>query len=272
MDDKLYGDMLELQRELVDSCDVCGGAGYLTPENPGETNPCKCMTVHSYVCALMEARIPRDYWWLPLDSLEIEQTYKTFNKWFTDRLSVAVQNSMGILYMGTNGVGKTSLQCIIGKEAVVQGYSVRYYTAQQYLEATKAKNKELLADLESPQVILLDELDKVYISQSSDYAKRTLEDYLRRMTSGDRVLVICTNGDPEYIAKMYGDSTISALTRHLKYVTVKGDDYSEKLQDRWNQVMNSTHEWYDDEIYEPAKRRMERIQQEDRSEWKTTDR
>lgn len=267
MIEKQFTEMMRLQKELVDSCKDCEGTGYLPPINPGEINPCKCMAVHTYACSLLEANIPRDYWWLALDSLEVEDEYKKFVVWFNARLDKAIKSGMGILFMGANGIGKTSMQCAVGKEAVVQGYTVQYFTAQQYLEAKKAKNEELLLAMESAQVILLDELDKVYISKGSDYVKRTLEDYLRRMTSEGRTMIMCTNGDDDYLKKTFGDSTMSALTRHLKFINVSGKDFSAKLQDRWKTIMSDDRSWYDPEILEMAMRRAEIIQQEDRREW-----
>jgi SpoVK/Ycf46/Vps4 family AAA+-type ATPase len=123
--------------------------------------------------------------------LEVETEYKVFARWFLGKLPNAVTNGLGVLFMGPNGIGKTSMQCAFGKEAIVQGFKVQYFTAQQYLEALKAKNTELMAEYESAQVVLLDELDKVYVSRGSDFVKRTLEDFLRRTVAGDEDTLAC---------------------------------------------------------------------------------
>lgn len=272
MTEAMYAEMMRLQGQLVDTCSECGGAGYLSPVNPGEVNPCKCMTVHSYLCRLIEAEIPKDYWWLTIDELEVDEDYLSLVRWFSLRLVKAVSNGMGILFMGENGIGKTSMQCAIGKEAIVQGMTVKYYTAQQYIEAKKSKNDEWIVDAESAQVILLDELDKVYISKGSDFVKKTLEEYLRRMTSEGKCMVICTNGDSDYLKKTFGDSTMSALSRHLRFLGVSGEDYGEKLQARWMKIMGDERDWYDEAIFDMAKRRMAREQEEDRREWEKVSR
>lgn len=267
MNNIIFTEMMDLQHTLVGGCNKCGSTGYLPPVSPGEVNPCVCMKIHSYVCDLIESTIPRNYWWLDLEGLEVAEEYKKFIIWFITRLDKAVTNGLGILFMGANGIGKTSMQCAIGKEAVVQGFKVRYYTAQQYLEAKKSKDENKIKDMESAQIILLDELDKVYISKGSNYVMRTLEDYLRRMTSEGKSLIICTNGDEDYLKKTFGDSTLSALNRHLKYINVDGDDYSNKLQDRWKSIMGDNLDWYNPAILKMAERRADRIAEEDRREW-----
>jgi len=266
---EVYEQLISLRAELVDNHKPCSGTGYLEPENPGELNPCKCMRVHSYLCGLIESKIPRDYWWLNVDDLEVDEKFKKLSRWFVSRLGNAVENGLGLLFMGTNGIGKTSMQCAIGKEAVVAGYTVQYYTAQQYIEACKSKDPTILTEYESAQIILLDELDKVYVSKGSDFVKRTLEDYLRRMTSEGKSMIICTNGDADYLAKTFGDSTLSALQRHLKFTPVTGTDFSETLQNRWKSLMDEDKTYFSPEIVDPAERRAERILEEDRNGWQT---
>ena len=261
--------MLKLKAEIVEPHEPCDGLGWFEPIEPGKLNPCKCMTVFHYLNALIEARIPRDYWWLEVDDLEIAEKYKVFCHWFNEQMANAVQHALGVLFLGANGIGKTSMQCAIGKEAIVQGYTVRYCTAQQYIEATKmSKDLSLLEDYESGQFILFDEIDKVYIKTKSNYVTKTLEDFLRRKTSQGAVLIICTNHNQETLAEVFGQSTMSMLRRHLKIFDVEGEDFSEKLQERWNSLMKTKTDYYADEIVSMAQRMMDRETEEDDIAWK----
>jgi len=260
--------MLALKTELVDPHEPCDGLGWLEPTEPGKLNPCKCMTVFHYLNALIEARIPRDYWWLRVADLEIDEKYKNWCHLFNEQMANAVQHALGVLFLGANGVGKTSMQCAIGKEAIVQGHIVKYCTAQQYIEATKMKDSPLLEDYESGQFILLDEMDKVYIKAKSNYVTKTLEDFIRRRTSQGAVFIICTNHEQKTLAEVFGQSAMSMFRRHLKIIDVEGEDYSGKLQKRWDSLIKMKVNYYADEIMSMARRMMDREMEEDDIAWK----
>lgn len=255
--------MLALKAKIVVDHKPCGGHGWLEPVEPGKINPCSCMVVFHYLIALIEAKIPRNYWWLGIDDLEIHKDYRKFCRWYNQRITRAVDQGLGVLFLGANGTGKTSMQCCIGKEAVVLGYNVQYFTAQQYIESRKADNDILTKEYESGQVILLDEMDKVYIKSKSNYVTKTLEDFLRRKSANGASFIICTNHNEETLGKVFGQSTISMLRRHLKFVDVEGEDYSKKLQTRWNLLMESNPDYYADQIVSMAKRLMDREIEED---------
>ena len=263
--------MFMLKAELVEPCELCDGIGWLEPDEPGVNKPCECMIVFHYLNALIEAKIPRDYWWLAIEDLEIDPELKTFCSWYAKRIDKAILNSLGILFLGPNGIGKTSMQCAIGKAGIVSGYNVQYFTAQQYIESRKAKDDILTKEYESGQIILLDELDKVYIKSRSDYVTKTLEDFLRRKTADGATFVICTNHDQETLQDVFGQSTMSMLKRHLKFIDVEGDDYGDRLQDRWNDLMKSDKDYYANQIVSMATRLMEHEKREDELDWKKVD-
>lgn len=260
--------MLDLKAEIVEFHKPCGGTGWLEPEEPGRMNPCDCMVVFHYLNSLIEAKIPRDYWWLSLDNLEVDSKYKKLCKWYNKRLTKATQHGLGTMFFGLNGIGKTSMQCAIGKEAVVQGYNVQYFTAQQYIESRKVNDDILTMEFESGQIILLDEMDKVYIKAQSNYVTKTLEDFLRRKTADGSAFIICTNHDMNTLEQVFGPSTMSMLRRHLRFVDVEGEDYSKKLQGRWSSLMDSGTNYYDEEIMSMARRMMDLEIKEDDIAWK----
>jgi DNA replication protein DnaC len=257
--------MLALKSKLVDPHAECGGTGWLDPITPGRPNPCKCMVIFHYLNALIESRIPQDYWSLGIDDLDgVEDSYKKLCRWYTKRLEQATSHALGLLFLGPNGIGKTSMQCAIGKEAVVQGYSVRYFTAQQYIESRKMDDEDShSAEYEDAKIILLDELDKVYIKAKSNFVVKTLEDFFRRKTSDGSCLIICTNHDEGTLEEVFGQSTMSMLRRHLKFINVEGGDYSDTLQTRWDTLMESERDYFSDSIMTMAQRLTDREQSED---------
>ena len=254
---EIMDEMVRLKAQLVDNHEPCEGHGWLMPLEDGTNNPCECMTVFHYLNALIETKISHDYWWLDIEDLEMGQKYITLCNWFVKRLDKAVKHALGLMFLGANGIGKTSMQCAIGKYAVVAGYNVQYFTAQQYIESRKMEDDTLTKEYESGQIILLDELDKVYIKSRSNYVTKTLEDFMRRKTSAGAVFIICTNHDAKTLEDVFGQSTMSMLQRHLRFVDVTGDDYSLKLQTRWDSLMEEDRDYYDTHIMSMAKLLME---------------
>jgi DNA replication protein DnaC len=259
--------MLSLKNELVIPHEPCEGSGWLDSEVRGEPNPCECMVIFHYLNTLIEAKIPREYWWLPIDDLQVAPEYKKLCKWYSARLENAASGGLGVLFLGPNGIGKTSMQCYIGKEAVINRYSVQYFTAQKYIESRKMDDSTLSEEYENAKFLLLDELDKVYIKNRSNFVVKTLEDFIRRKTSDGSVFIICTNHDENTLENVFGQSTISMLKRHLKFINIEGSDYSETLQDNWERMMRTDRNYFDEHISECAYRLLNREREEDKVGW-----
>ncbi len=250
---EVFSQLEDIKKTTVGSCLVCDSVGYLEPEVPGEINPCECMTVFRYIMALVLAKIPIDYWALSLDDLRIDINYKKFVKHYISNLSGAKARGLGIIFFGTNGIGKTSMMCMVGKAAVEQQIPVQYFTVQQYVDAKKS-DSPLIGEFESGKLILLDEMDKVYIKQNSSFVPKTVEEFLRRMLSTNKMIIACTNYDQEAFAETFGDSTVSMLKRKSKFMDIEGVDYSDTLQGSWDDLLISRYDYYQSGIVTVAKR------------------
>lgn len=258
--------LLDIKRNTVESCEICGGDGYLPPEDMGLLNPCKCMIVFLYLIELVKSKIPMDYWRLTLDDLQVKRQYKQFVNYYIERMDKAVRRSLGVILFGANGIGKTSLMCEIGKEAVVRGYRVQYFTVQQYIDAVKG-DSPIVKEYSDTNVILLDEVDKVYIKKGSSYVAKALEEFLRRMVSFGRTIIACTNYDEETFTQVFGDSTVSMLRRHSKFLEVEGSDYSNELQDSWESMLDDDYNFYSDSILDMAVRLQRSMEDSEREAW-----
>ena len=245
---QLLDQMSDLKSELVDTCSVCQGHGFV------EEHECSCRIVQRYLNYLIEAKIPTEYWDLALADLTAirPQQLIVVAQRYIDKLKVATRKSLGMLLMGPNGRGKTSLQCAVGKAAITKGYTVQYFTAQQYVEAVKSKDMDLLEEYESGKIILFDELDKVYIAQKSNFVAKTLEEFIRRMISSGVAFIICTNLDQMELGKMFGESTMSMLSGHLRFLTLAGDDYRKTQNADWLDRLEDDVEYMNPHIVEFA--------------------
>lgn len=236
-----------LREKLVGGCNRCGGTGYTL--DGSVLTYCGCSYVFEYLMELIIAEIPRTYWELALDNLEsVDEVYRKFARKFTKHLARAVENSLGIMFLGPNGVGKTSLQVHIGKEAVAQGYRVRYTTLEQYLEAIRSKDSELPDALDRADIVLLDEIDKAYVKQGSDFSLKKTEDFIRSSISQGKSLIVCSNLSQEGLSETFGESLFSMVRRKLKIVEIDGTDYSDTLQDSWGDLLEDTFNYYSPEI------------------------
>lgn len=244
---------LKIKKHLVGAHTECGGLGYVQGEHG--VQDCLCMQIFDFVIELLYSRIPRMYWLQTLDSLDgIEELYREYVKLFVNKIHSAVDNGLGMLFMGPNGVGKTSLQTYIGREALIQGYSVRYFTLERYIMAAREGDDEFLADCDSAQVILLDEIDKAYTKKGSDFTAKRTEEFIRRIISEGRVLIVCTNFDEDRLVEEFGESLYSMLQRRLRFVPMDGDDYSGAVQDQWRDLLESKFNYFDDALVSQTKR------------------
>ena len=259
----LFSQMLDLKRSLVDRCSVCNGTGIV------DDRECDCRIIQRYLNHLIEVKIPSEYWELSFSDLTDVKPQKLVDLCITysKHLAVACQKSMGLLLSGPNGRGKTSLQCAVGKVGVVQGFSVQYFTAQQYIEAVKAKNVELLSEYESGSIVLLDELDKVYIAQGSNFVGKTLEEFIRRMFSRGTAFIICTNLLESDLERTFGQSTMSILRGHLNFLLLEGDDYRNTQMNGWLSRLQKDMDYRNPHILKYARQLFEREQREDSIGW-----
>jgi len=241
-----------LREEIVGAHVQCAGKGYL------EGGACTCSKVYSYIKDLTSASIPRTYWTFKLAELNVDEAHKRFLKMYFENFENASMQALGFIFLGPNGVGKTAMMCEVGKEALVRGMGVFYTTAQKYISLSY-RDDRLKSILLGPdiQVILLDEVDKAYIKEGSDFVPKTLEELLRSVISAGRIVIAASNEDEQGLESMFGQSTLSMIKRHLKIVPVTGEDFSEGRQDNWTKMLKDKVDWFHPNIVKMAERRWE---------------
>jgi len=201
--------------------------------------------VFDWLCELVYAGIPSEYWtqWLP--NMDVDPVAKKLVVDYLQFFENALQRGLGLAFLGPLGVGKTSLMCAIGKAAILEGLPTVYTTAQRYLDSVydSATDDEatLPARVRSAQVILLDELDKVYVKDGSSWVRKQLEDLFRRTVPYHKVLVLATNFEEEDITATFGESVASLLRGHLKFVNLTGHDHRSAMQEDWLSRLKKSH-------------------------------
>lgn len=225
--------IIDLKKKTIDSCEIdrCRG-GYILDRKTRNTVPCRCMRVFRYLKRLIVADIPVEYWPLKLDDLKVPKSYREHVKSFLREHRNVLSHGAGMLFLGSNGIGKTTLMVEIGKHFALVGYKVVYTTVQKFINRKFTDHPLDVADYD---VLLIDELDKAYAKSGSDYVPKTFEELVRQIISHNKVTVMATNGTRKDIRELFGNSVFSALKRKIQIVPMKGEDMSDDLQKGWDE-------------------------------------
>lgn len=151
---------------------------------------------------------------------------------YINNISRRIEDNAGICFMGSNGVGKTMLSCIILKEAYRHRYSCQRITFSSYISAyteswgaTKYDRdeieQELIEKYKGVEFLVLEEIGKEI---DSKIAKPILEDLLRYREEHGLVTIICTNLTPENLKDIYGASICSLINGNMTIITIDSED------------------------------------------------
>lgn len=226
------------KNETVNVCSVCNKMGYLA-----EGVLCKCMKVFKYVAQLFLAGIPEEYWSIYLDSLNVNSDLIKFIHLYFDNFKVAVRKRKGLLFRGSNGVGKTAVMCEIGKYAISEGYKVKLISYPDLVDAIMRPDMQFEEELKIADIHLLDEFGKAYQKMGSDFVPSKIEQYIKS-TLSTKVLIISTNYTDTDLTSMLGSSVMSAIKGSTKSITVNGDDYRDKQNDNWIKDLKTEYNYY----------------------------
>lgn len=166
------------------------------------------------------------------------QDIKNFVKDYLDNIVDNIDNNKGICFIGSNGVGKSYLSCIILKEAYRHRYSCRRVTFSAYISAyteswnTRDKQEKdvLESDLyekyKAVEFLVLEEIGKEI---DSKIAKPILEDLLRYREENGLVTLICTNMTPADIKNSYGASVCSLINGNMTVIIIDSEDMRQEV-------------------------------------------
>lgn len=176
----------------------------------------------------------------------VDKTIKDFNTYgkkslrsikdfvidYIDNIEDNISDNRGICFIGSNGVGKSFLSCIIMKEAYRHRFSCRRVTFSSYISAyteSWGANKsdrdvleqDLLDKYKGVEFLVLEEIGKEI---DSKIAKPILEDLLRYREEHGLVTLMCTNMTSESIRELYGTSVISLINGNMTVVFIDSED------------------------------------------------
>ena len=162
---------------------------------------------------------------------------KEFVEDYINDLDTNVEENRGICFIGSNGVGKSLLSCIILKEMYKHRYSCRRVTFSSYISAyteSWGANKsekdviesELYEKYKGVEFLVLEEIGKEI---DSKIAKPILEDLLRYREEHGLVTIICTNLTPQTLKELYGASVCSLINGNMTVIVIDSEDKRQEV-------------------------------------------
>lgn len=157
---------------------------------------------------------------------------KSFVQTYLDELDDNLIENRGICFIGSNGVGKSFLSCIILQEVYRHRYSCRRVTFGAYISAyteswgaSKSERDALETDLHDKykgvEFLVLEEIGKEI---DSKIAKPILEDLLRYREEHGLVTIICSNLTPATLKELYGASVCSLINGNMTVISIDEED------------------------------------------------
>lgn len=162
---------------------------------------------------------------------------KNFCTSYIEEIDENFEETKGIFFYGSNGVGKSFLSCIILKEAYRHRYSCRRVTFSAYISAyteSWSANKtdrgvieqDLLEKYKGVEFLVLEEIGKEI---DSKVATPILEDLLRYREENGLVTIMCSNITPKEIETKYGSSIMSIIKGCMTPIRIATRDKREEV-------------------------------------------
>ncbi len=225
-------------------CPNCNGSGWEPAENDGKVRRCRCVESARVERLLAEARIPKRYEHCDLDAYvpnhESQKKAKIYVQRFLDKYP---QIDVGLLLLGTCGVGKTHLAVALLKQVIVEkGDGGVFYDFRDLLREIQASwnsisqtsELDVLRPVLEARVLVLDELGA---NKPTEWVRDTIA-HIINCRYNDKKLTIFTSNFLDTPAKA-GEETLtdrigarlrSRLYEMCREVEIHGVDFRQEIK------------------------------------------
>ncbi len=220
-------------------CPKCNGSGWEPTDVFGKVRRCGCLESVRAERLLAEARIPKRYEHCDLDSYlpndESQKKAKLFVQRFLERYP---QIDIGLLFLGTCGVGKTHLSVALLKQVIIQkGDSGLFYDFRDLLREIQASwnsvsqtsELEVLRPVLESKVLVLDELGA---NKPTEWVRDTIAHIINCRYNDKKLTIFTSNyldsaGKPgeETLTDRIGVRLRSRLYEMCREVEIRGMDF-----------------------------------------------
>jgi DNA replication protein DnaC len=227
------------QIQAPDICPSCNGSGWEPTEEAGKVRRCRCLDAMRVERLLAEARIPKRYEHCDLDSYlpshETQKKAKLYVQHFLEKYPLI---DVGLLILGTCGVGKTHLAVALLRQVIMdKGDGGLFYDFRDLLRdiqsswnsVSQSSEMEVLRPVLEARVLILDELGA---NKPTEWVRDTIA-YIINCRYNDKKLTIFTSNYLDVSGKA-GEETLtdrigvrlrSRLYEMCKEFEIRGDDF-----------------------------------------------
>ncbi len=229
---------------IDESCPICHGSGWEHVGAESIVRRCRCADTTRTERLLAEARIPKRYEHCDLESYApnepTQKKAKLDVERFIDKYPLI---DVGLLFLGTCGVGKTHLAVSALKQIVLQrGDSGVFYDFRDLLReiqsswnaVSQTSEFEVLRPVLSANLLVLDELGS---NKPTDWVRDTIA-HIINCRYNDKKLTIFTSNYPDVAARP-GEETLadrigvrlrSRLYEMCKVIEIRGKDFRQVIK------------------------------------------
>jgi DNA replication protein DnaC len=225
-------------------CPLCGGSGWEPAQSDGSVRRCRCLGTARLQRLLAEARIPKRYEHCDLDSYkpndESQKRAKIYVQRFLDKYP---QIDIGLLFLGTCGVGKTHLAVALLKEVIAgRGDQGLFYDFRDLLREIQASwnsisqtsELDVLRPVLESKVLVLDELGA---NKPTEWVRDTIA-HIINCRYNDKKLTIFTSNyldspvrhGEETLTDRIGVRLRSRLYEMCREIEIHGMDFRQEVK------------------------------------------
>jgi len=246
--EKLTLDFMQMKEQMVKSCTVCGGSGFINNENI-----CSCLSEFRVRHRLLDGQFSPELIAQEVVDIIGRVTYadersKKVADWYLENLDLVDEGGLSIIIYGSQtGIGKTSLATMFAKaytryflseESYKVDMDLRFMEGGEFYDAslnTYDESYKRLIDSWNVDLFIYDELGKEPSSPKGlSRSKRMLENFLRHRRRIVRPTIITTNLIPaelfarfgEYVQSLLGLDTVGEMGKGIfRSVELIGEDF-----------------------------------------------
>lgn len=237
--DKYYK-LKDVREQLTSDCDLCNHTGFV------DGKYCKCFKKFERYVGYAYSGIDEEYWEVTFNNFKSDQVAREEAEKYSQHLSNARKNGLGIIFHGDNGTGKSMLASIILMNAKKLKYTVYFITFAELLELvkksfdneyykhfyeTKVKNADFLCLDELGAEYRPKDIESFCVSQLSSLSR-----YRRR---NNLCTIVTTNLEKSAFTNTYGKTINSLFSGCSKFVSVVGPDWRNSQNKNWDKNLSN---------------------------------
>ncbi|HQR40067.1 MAG TPA: ATP-binding protein [Blastocatellia bacterium] len=232
----------KIRPRTIEECTRCNGTGWERAEDE-RVRRCSCRTGARTSRLLAAARIPRRYEDCTFESYFPLNPSQEAALMFARRVADEFPNlDVGLLFMGTCGIGKTHLSVAILRALLDKNIPCLFYDFRDLLKEiqdslnsqTQSSEMTVLAPVYQAEVLVLDELGA---TKPTEWVKDTMTHIINKRYNDRKVTIFTSNyldskatQFDELLQDRVGTRLRSRLHEMCKVISISGEDYRKTVK------------------------------------------